>query len=488
MKLKIALIIILGLALFLRVYRTQDFLGFWYDQGRDALVIWDLLHKHKLFLIGPTTGIEGIFLGPFYYYLIAPAYLLGNGSPVYPAIWLAAINIGAIFTLFVIGRRYFSPPIGLLAAALVALSFELVKYQRWLSNPTPLPLFALLAFASLLEIIHNSPKLKNWLLLGLGIGLSLQLEAASAIFFIPAALLTLVIYRKSSLINVKNILVALSFFGITLIPQIVFNFRHENILLNSFSRFLINENSFQPSFYNLYSQRLNFYYQEFTHKFYSDPQSSLFFAGSLIIFIFFVRKKLPPKPVFTSFVWWATPLIFLMFYHGNKGYVWGYYFTGIYPIFALFVSTIWTTSFRHLRWSRGIILILFFGFLYQNLSQLKTYLTHPGPYGVSLTSQIQAIDWIYQDASNREFNTDVYVPPMIPYAYNYLFLWRGETKFHSQPTIPLVPLLYTIQEPDPGHQTLFDTWFTRQSYYSSVEQTKLFGPLIVQRRVRHKFE
>lgn len=477
---------ILGFALFLRVYRTQDFLGFWYDQGRDALVIWDLLRNHKFFLIGPTTGIEGIFLGPFYYYLIAPAYLLGNGNPVYPAILLAVINIGAIFTLFIIGRRHFSSSTGLMAAALVAFSFELVKYQRWLSNPTPLPLFALVTFWSLLEIIHNSPKLRNWLLLGLGIGLSLQLEAASAIFFIPATLLTLAVYRKSSLINVKNILVAVSFFVLTLMPQIVFNFRHENILLNSLSRFLLKENSFQPSFYNHYSQRLIFYYQEFTHKFFDDPKSSLLFAFSLVIFIIFVRKKLPSKPFTVSFIWWVTPLILLLFYHGNKGYVWGYYFTGIYPVFALLVSAIWIVSFRQLRWSRGIILILFFVFLYKNLTHLKTYLTHAGPYGVSLTSQIQAIDWIYQNASNREFNTDVYVPPMIPYAYNYLFLWRGETVFHSQPTVPLVPLLYTIQEPDPGHQTLFDTWFTRQSYYSSVEETKLFGPLIVQRRARHK--
>ncbi|TSC86000.1 MAG: Uncharacterized protein G01um101416_764 [Microgenomates group bacterium Gr01-1014_16] len=481
MKHKIILAIILGLALFLRVYRTQDFLGFWYDQGRDALVIWDLLQKHKFFLIGPTTGIEGIFLGPFYYYFIAPAYLLGNGHPVYPAIWLATINVGAIFTLFLIGRRYFSPATGLIAATLVAISFELVKYQRWLSNPTPLPFFALLTFWSLLEIIHNSPKLRYWLLLGLGIGLSLQLEAASAIFFIPATLLTLIIYRKSSPINFKNILTALIFFGITLTPQIVFNFRHENILLNSFSRFLVTENSFQPSLYNFYLQRLNFYYQEFTQKFYADPQSSLLFTVSLIIFILFVRKKLPSKPILASFIWWVTPLIILLFYHGNKGYVWGYYFTGIYPIFALLVSAIWVTSFKHLRWSRGIILILFSIFLYQNLTQLKTYLTHPGPYGVSLTSQIQAVDWIYQNASGRPFNTDVYVPPVISYAYDYLFLWRG-----GGATVPLVPLLYTIQEPDPGHQTLYDTWFTRQSYYSSVEETKLFGPLIVQRRARHK--
>src|SRR3989339_1471952 len=80
---KILLIAILALALFLRTYRVADFLGFWFDQGRDAKVVWDIWHSGKLTLIGPTTGIEGIFLGPFYYYLITPAYILGGGNPVY---------------------------------------------------------------------------------------------------------------------------------------------------------------------------------------------------------------------------------------------------------------------------------------------------------------------------------------------------------------------------------------------------------------------
>jgi hypothetical protein len=76
----ILLSILLCVALWFRVYRIDQVLGFYFDQGRDANVILDLLQFHKFFLIGPTTGIAGIFRGPFYYYLITPAYFLGNGS------------------------------------------------------------------------------------------------------------------------------------------------------------------------------------------------------------------------------------------------------------------------------------------------------------------------------------------------------------------------------------------------------------------------
>src|SRR3990167_5880358 len=87
---------ILAGAFFVRAYRTEDLLRFYFDQGRDALVIWRLLHEGKLFLIGPVTGLAGIFLGPLYYYLILPFYLMGGGNPVYPAVFLALLTTIAI--------------------------------------------------------------------------------------------------------------------------------------------------------------------------------------------------------------------------------------------------------------------------------------------------------------------------------------------------------------------------------------------------------
>jgi hypothetical protein len=47
---------------------------FWYDPARDMLSAWDNLHK--LTLIGSTSGIPGIFYGPYWIWLLRPA--LGN--------------------------------------------------------------------------------------------------------------------------------------------------------------------------------------------------------------------------------------------------------------------------------------------------------------------------------------------------------------------------------------------------------------------------
>src|SRR3989344_7069620 len=109
------LFVILILAAYVRVWRTDKILGFYYDQGRDALVIWDLLHKGKLFLIGPTAGIEGIFRGPFYYYLIAPFYLIGMGDPVFPSVFLALTSVAAICLMYYLGFKIQGRITGLIA-------------------------------------------------------------------------------------------------------------------------------------------------------------------------------------------------------------------------------------------------------------------------------------------------------------------------------------------------------------------------------------
>src|SRR5258708_16047721 len=98
--------VILVFALYVRVHGLGTVLGFYFDQGRDALVIWDFIHSHKFFLIGPTTGLPGIFRGPYYYYLIAPFYFLGKGNPIWPSIFLSFTTILPIILIYSLGTKF----------------------------------------------------------------------------------------------------------------------------------------------------------------------------------------------------------------------------------------------------------------------------------------------------------------------------------------------------------------------------------------------
>ena len=249
---------------------------------------------------------------------------------------------------------------------------------------------------------------------------------------------------------------------------------------------MIGERSFQPAVTDFVTHRLTSYYQFFTSKLYISPSAQLLFVVLSFALFLLVRRRIPSRPTFAALIWCLTPAIILLFYHGNKGYVWDYYFTGVYPIFMLLIASIWTYAFFHFSKSRIVVMFLLSLFLFQNLKNNYLFLIQSLPGYISLTSQLQAIDWIYQDAAGQAFNTDVYVPPIVPLAYDYLFLWLGSTKYGQHPSSPLQTRLYTIQEPDGEHSTPLNTWIIRQSYYSSVEITKTFGPLTVQRRYRHK--
>jgi len=475
------LFLILAAAAFLRLYKLNELLGFYYDQGRDALVIYRLLHERKLFLVGPVTGIEGIFLGPFYYYLIAPFYFLGGGSPVFVAAFLAWLSVGAIFLLYLIGVRFFDRPTGLLAALLYSFSYDLVVFDRWLSNPNPLPLFSLLALWGLYQIYQGREKF--WLLVALAVGLGLQLEAAAAVFFLPAVLI-FIFWQRKKIKNWRFVFAAGGIFLLTLFPQIAFNFRHQGILLKAFKKFLVDQPSFRLSLWTVAKLRLQTYWTVFSSKlFYNRRQPALIFLLLFAIFAWRFRRRFLNPGGKILLLWLAVPLLGLLFYQGNFGRIWDYYFVGVYPVFILLVSALLVACFRH-RLSRLVALAFLAVFFWINLTLLRTY--YRIGIGIILRHQLAAIDWIYQDAGGKDFNVDVYVPPVIPYAYDYLFTWYGTKKYGRRPLAKKVSLLYTLAEADSDHPERLAAWLKRQAGIGRILTGKKFGDITVQRRERHR--
>jgi len=232
-------LIILLLAFILRTYRIEALLDFHYDQGRDAKIIWDMWHSGKFFLIGPTTGLEGIFLGPFYYYLIAPFYLMGGGNPVIPSLFLSFLVTLSLYVLYLVGTEIGGKVTGFVALVVATFSNHLIFSGRWLSNPTPIYLTSISIFYLMILVIKK-PKSYYWYLIYLFVGLSLQFELASAVFYLPILLIFTVWQRNK--INLKTFLISGFLLLLTLVPQIWFNFKHDNILLNNIIIELNNDN------------------------------------------------------------------------------------------------------------------------------------------------------------------------------------------------------------------------------------------------------
>src|SRR3990167_4442793 len=113
----IILFFILAAGAFLRLYRIDEYMIFLADQGRDAMVVRRLLVNADPILVGPGTSVGNMYLGPIYYYLMAPALWLANYSPVGPSVMVALFGVATIFFLWYFARRLF----GVWGAAIAAI-------------------------------------------------------------------------------------------------------------------------------------------------------------------------------------------------------------------------------------------------------------------------------------------------------------------------------------------------------------------------------
>ncbi|MBI2268170.1 MAG: glycosyltransferase family 39 protein [Candidatus Blackburnbacteria bacterium] len=488
------LFLVLALGFFFRVYRTDEILGFYYDQGRDGLVIWDFLHKGKLFLIGPTTGIEGIFRGPWYYWLIAPFYFFGGGDPVWPAVFLAFTTIVATILAYYFGTLISGRLTGFVAAVISAFSFFFIVGARWLSNPTPMFLISMLFVCSLFLIMTG--KRWAWIAVGFFLGMAMQFGSAAEIFYFPVVLgfavwLASRSGQRRNLPSLRVLVVALAAFVVAFLPQIVFDLKHDGVLSVAIKKFLFSGESFKLSFWEIVKVRSLFYFTTFSAKLFPTNSELREIFGWFLIPIFLINiKSLFRNSRFVLVLaLLVTPMVGMFFFQGNYKNVYDYYFTGYYLIFVLVFSVI-LTSFGKREITKLLVGLFLVFFLFDNLSMVKKliYTDVNRETSIVLGSQLQAITWVFNNSRGELFNVDVYVPPVIPWAYDYLFLWQANRRcgqnLCQMQMVEQAPLLYTLYEIDPPHPERLEAWLERQRGIGKVEDRIKFGGITVERRTR----
>ena len=479
------LLVILGFGLFLRVYNLNNLLGFYFDQGRDALVIWDLWHFGNIPFIGPTTGIAGIFRGPFYYYLIAPFYLFGKGNPIWPSVFLSVTSIIASAVMYYLGTKIQDRTTGLIATILSSFSFNIVLASRWLSNPTPMLLLSVLFVWMLVLIVEG----KKWAWVSAVFIATVSLfhfgSAGEVFYFLP--LLTLFIWKRKQLPNRKIIIWSGIFVLLAIFPLVAFDIKNHGILISNIKKFLITDESFKLPTWNFIAVKIGLYYNVFTNKIFNARYAveKFLLSGVLLFFVYHLRDLIKKDGVKVLVLLLLSVTFGLIFFQGNFGNIYDYYLTGYYLPFILLFSIVLGYMWK---FKLGIIFVVYFVYIFltnnYNVLHFKFWDKSEGLNSIGFVNQKQAIGWIYENAGNKNFNVDVYVPPVIPYAYDYLFKWLGTTKYNKEPNNENVELLYLLYEHDPDHQERLDSWMARQKGIGKMFEQKKFGAITVERRLR----
>lgn len=469
------IILILVLAAFLRLYRIADYMTFLGDQGRDVLIAYGILHG-KFTLLGPTSSVGGFFLGPIYYYFMAPFLWLFNYDPVGPSVMIALIGVATVWLTYKFASELFNNKVGIIAAIIYAISPIIVADSRFSWNPNPLPFISLLILYILYLNTYKN-KLIYFFFTGFLLGIAMQLHYLAtflAVIIFVYLLLSEFILRKTKFLErvwnliKKNIIIFLGFlFGWS--PFLAFELRHGfpdfihifDFILHS-GNTGANSNFFQITydvFFRLFA-RLVFAFPDINQisKF-TKLEINLWITASLIlallsILLLFIkliktfRKKSPEVYKYLLLTVWITMGVLLFGLY--KKAIYEYYFAFMFPLPFILVANL-LVELGVLKKSKVMLIIssvIFLGIFLINIQGV--------PFRYEPNRQLNQMrsiaDFVMTKTNAKPFNFALISTGNTDHAYRYFFtIWNHpprviEDNAHDPKRLTVTDQLFVVCE------------------------------------------
>ncbi len=442
------LLFILAVAAFMRLYKIADYLTFLGDEGRDVLVVYNILHGH-LTLLGPTSSVGGFFLGPIYYYLMTPALFLSGYSPVGPAVMIGLFGVVTVWLVYFVGSTFFNKTAGIIAAAIFAINPLVILYSRSSWNPNLMPLTTLLMMLLLYKAVQKN-SLKLYVLTGILYGIAMQLHYIE-VFMGPMIALYVCIgnlylgegkqskkdrFRKLTL-SVISVIVG---FGIGWSPFLLFEARHGFNNLRAIFNFVFHAQStgegvgfanFFPTikdvFFRLFARLILNVPGSDTYRAYSLWQINLWICASWLlgicstgVLLFKLIRSKGNREKFLQYLllvlWLVVGILFFGFYRKN---IYDYYFEFLFSVPAILVGGLIAILLQR-RWARWVGILLLFLIIVINLQGI--------PFRYIGNRQLQQTELIakeiYKEADGKPFNLGLITGGNSDHAYRFfLTVW-----------------------------------------------------------------
>jgi len=441
------IISILILGAFLRLYKISLYMTFLGDEGRDALIVKRMIADGKWTLLGPTASVGGFFMGPIYYYFMAPFLWLWNFNPVGPAIMVALFGIITIFLVYYVGTRLFGKEVGLVASGLYALSPLVISYSRSSWNPNIVPFFGILLFFLLWDVIvHSHWKHVFWI--GIILGIGLQLHYTFLALFPVVGVWFLLYGRNRS--HIKPYLLGCAGFFVGFLPFLAFEVRHSFMNIRSIFTFVFEGKDTGFSMGHFFTNISDVYFRLFGRLIVRIPEkgvlgnfpflektllidstwilavSALLLVAGIILFkkYFIALYKLKDKRKDEFFygirliVLWT--LVILSFFGFYKKSIYDYYFGMMYFVPFLLTGLLFKTLY-----CKGLITKIF-GFVV--VGALVFYNWQGMPFRYLPNNQLGQVELIAQEivgnTEGKPFNFALITGGNSDHSYRYFFeLW-----------------------------------------------------------------
>lgn len=223
-----AFVIFLCISIFVRCVNISEALYFTWDNGRDYFAVQKIV-SGDITLIGPTTGLQGFYLGPLWYYLGLPGFIVGKGSPYVFLLGYIAIGQISLPLFWMMAHELFKDKH---KALVLAYMLSLAPGSIWGTIRVWNPLLSIPLMAAVFLSLLRARESKRYLAVSFFLlGLVLQSEFAYGIFYVAVLFLLLPWIRKKS--YWRDYLYAILPLALTLMPQILFELRHSYVMTKS---------------------------------------------------------------------------------------------------------------------------------------------------------------------------------------------------------------------------------------------------------------
>jgi hypothetical protein len=443
---------------------------FVFDMGRDLLWVRNMIELKRPTLIGPWGSIAGVYFGPMWFYLLAVPYILFNGDPRGVISVLLLANISTI----VIGWRFLRQQKHEVAANVFAFIYStsplIINTSSFAFHANVLPLVTLLFIIGLYNFdkilvstkLIQEKKRKDWLL-------SLPLAAlmsSLAFHFEPAAgvmltgfLMSWVIWQTGKprsqkiqkLLLTRLLTYSAILFIIPFLPQVVFEMRHGFIQTKSLISYFTGENSSLGGVLPLTTRiservtKLSGTLTQSVMPIKSTIGKWLFLWLFVIIFLTFARKfaerESQNKDRISRFIV-ITSFLILGFHYLAYSFLFsaelkGWYLYGLVIIYLLPIALLLEKLQKFGKSASYVVITIMMVNAARNINSIDRFWPNnstPKP-PETVASQLEVVNWLYQDAKSEDlpFAVYTYTPPVYDYQYQYLIWWRGDNFYHMLP-------------------------------------------------------
>jgi len=389
------LLLIILLGTFFRSYQLIEKFDYAHDGDLYSWIVKDIVVDGHFRLIGQLTSAQGLYIGPIFYYLLIPFFLIFNMDPVGATVPITIMGILSVISYYFVFSKLFNQKTGLIAAFLYAVLLQVVQLDRRVVPSTPTNLWVIWYFYCVVLISRG--KYQVLPLLGVLISLiwHIHIALAPALVAIPAAILS-----SRKIPSIKNIFLFLVVTLITSIPFLIFELRHNfSQTLSFISNFSTNHGG------GVGLDKLNLIMIKVSSnidKLFFSPQTFpfnhfLLVAIILLLPIIIIKKKLLTiGEVIPMFVWVLGVIIF---YTASSSPISEYYFANIEIIFLSIVSLTLYLIFNSSKAGQVIVLSILSIILVKNIIQVTTQ----SYYNKGYLERKGVAEYISKDAIGKGF-------------------------------------------------------------------------------------